>query len=154
MPCPLLSYGAVSEDPSDDQERQADSPDSEETEMPLTPSIAFGLLSARRDRFLLYLLYERGGTIPLTEVTEQLAALENETSTDLLMEDLKTRVRTSLEHATLPKLVEHDLVTYERESEAVTLSPRGEQLEPYLEFAKEREHEEVRTFLREAERDR
>lgn len=143
----------MSEDPPDDPERRSDSTDSD-VEMPLTPSLAFGLLSSKRDRFLLYLLYERGGTIPLTAITEQLGAVENETSADLLTEDMKGRIRTSLEHATLPKLVQHDLVTYDREAKAVTLSRRGEELEPYLEFAKGREQEDVRTFLRKTERNR
>ncbi|EMA41172.1 DUF7344 domain-containing protein [Halobiforma nitratireducens] len=113
----------------------------------LTPGVVFGLLADRRDRFLLYLLYERGGTVPLSELTAQLTAWENETTSDLLTEEMKRHTRTSLVHASLPKLADYDLVTFNADTGAVTLTERGEWLEPYLEFAKEQESDDVDEFL-------
>ncbi|APW96404.1 hypothetical protein CHINAEXTREME_00890 [Halobiforma lacisalsi AJ5] len=139
------SSGSERADGSDDA---ADAGQEEEKEeLSLTPGVVFGLLANRRDRFLLYLLYERGGTVALSELTTYLAVWEHETTADLLTAEMKRHTRTSLTHASLPKLADYDLITFDRDSGAITLTERGERLEPYLEFAKEQEDEDVESFL-------
>ncbi|WP_225333716.1 DUF7344 domain-containing protein [Halomicrobium urmianum] len=143
-------------DEGSDGEQPADGESSgpaERPDVPLTPSAIFGLLADRRPRFLLYVLYERGGTMTLDELAPHLAAIENETTSESLTPKTEERVRARLHHADVPKLAERGLVTYDSDSGAVTLTDAGEGLEPYLEFAREREPLDVGAFLRRCRRD-
>ncbi|RKD85237.1 DUF7344 domain-containing protein [Halopiger aswanensis] len=124
----------------------------DEDEIPLSPSIVFGILADKQDRFVLYLLKERGGTIALDELATAVAAWENETRPELITKEMEDRMQTQLYHASIPKLAEYGLVVTQ-ESEAVTLTERGEQLDEYLEFAKERERRDVQQFLAQNQRD-
>lgn len=117
------------------------------SDISVTPSIIFGLLAEKRERLLLYLLYERGGTLPLDELTTHIAAWENETTPELLTQETKSRIKSSLHHSSIPRLVDHDLATYDADERAITLTEEGEHLEPYLEFAKEQEPDNVQQFL-------
>lgn len=120
---------------------------------PLTPGVVFGLLADKRQRFVLYLLADRGGTTTLDELARHLAALENDAPPELITNEIEHRVYTSLYHADVPKLADHGLVTYDRDAGAVTLTDTGEGLEPYLEFARERELLDVEGFLDRGQRD-
>ena len=111
------------------------------------PGVVFGLFTEKRTRFLLYLLYDRGGTIPIDEVAERLASWEGDAAVDDLPTETVERIQRTLHHASLPKLADHGFLTYEHETGAVTLTDRGDRLEPYLEFAREREPEPVEAFL-------
>jgi len=137
------------EEPADDEP----SGQAERTDVPLTPSVIFGLLADKRPRFLLYVLHERGGTMTLNELATHLAAIENDTTSELLTTEMEERVRAQLHHADVPKLAERGLVTYDGDSGAVTLTDAGEELEPYLEFARERERDDVSAFLDRCRRD-
>ncbi|WP_226012521.1 DUF7344 domain-containing protein [Halomicrobium salinisoli] len=141
--------GSGREDPADDERSgQAERPDA-----PPTPSVAFGLLADKRPRFLLYVLHERGGTMTLDELAPHLAVVANDTTSERLTAETEERVRARLYHADVPKLAECGLVTYDSDSGAVTLTDAGDGLEPYLEFARERERDDVDAFLRRCRRD-
>lgn len=121
----------------------------EAADVPLTPSVVFGILADKSNRFVLYLLENRGGTVALEELATAVAAWENDTVPSLITNEMEKRVRSRLYHATVPKLSEYGIVSYDADTEAVTLTDLGEQLEPYLEFAKQRERDDVEDFLEE-----
>lgn len=138
---------------------RSDEPDGEMVstsgaDSPLSPSAIFGILADKQDRFVLYLLTERGGTIPLDELAIVVAAWENDTRSELITKEMEHRVHTRLHHSSIPKLVEYGLVTTTQDSDAVTLTERGEQLDAYLEFAKEQERQDVQQFLEQNQRGR
>lgn len=125
----------------------------ESLDSPLTPSVVFGILADKRHRFVLYLLEARGGTVALDELATEIAAWENDTRPELITKEMESRVHNRLFHAGIPKLAEYGLVTHTKDSEAVTLTQLGEQLEAYLEFAKEREQQDVDDFIERSKRD-
>ncbi len=123
-------------------------------DIPLSPSAVFGILADKQDRFILYLLEERGGTIPLDELAIAVAAWENETRSELITKEMEQRVQTQLHHSSIPKLAEYGLAETTQDADAVTLTDQGKALEEYLDFAKEQERRDVQYFLEQSQRDR
>lgn len=76
--------------------------DGGENEVPITPSVVFGILADKRDRFILYLLEERGGTIALDELSTKVAAWENDSQPELITKEMEHRVHQRLHHASIP----------------------------------------------------
>lgn len=111
----------------------------------LRPSVAFRILADVHRRFVCYLLVERGGTIPVDELAAHVAGTDPGPGESL--QGLPSRAHRRLYHNHLPRLAEHGVVDYDREAEAVSLTDLGEQLEPYLELAREQEREAVEAFL-------
>lgn len=110
----------------------------------VTPSVAFRILANEHRRFLLYLLVERGGSAPVDELVAGLAGTDADATPD---RGLPGPLHRRLFHNHLPRLAEHGVVDYDRDAEAVSLTEVGEKLEPYLEFAKDREEVDVEAFL-------
>ncbi len=115
----------------------------------LTPTVAFRILANERRRFVLYLLVDRGGTVPVEELAALVGGYHAEQNPE---RGLPSPAHRRLYHNHLPRLAEHGIVDYVRDDEAVTLTDRGEQLEPYLAFAREREHEDVDAVLERSRR--
>jgi len=113
----------------------------------LPPGTAFRILADERRRFVLYLLVDRGGTVPVAELADLLAGRNGDDGAVRIDSGMPSRVHRRLYHNHLPRLAERDVVDYDPGAETVTLTEFGEKLEPYLEFAKERERDAVRSFL-------
>ncbi|WP_290816532.1 hypothetical protein [Halovivax sp.] len=113
----------------------------------LTPGTAFDLLAQDRRRYVLYVLSARGGSVHLDELATRLAARKAETGAVEPSDQAKRRERTALYHAEVPKLVDYGVVDYDPTTCGVTLTGRGRALEPYLEFARTREPDDVGEFL-------
>jgi len=147
---------AMGDDCSSDDTGTSDSddelPDTPADDIPLSPSAIFAILADRQDRFVLYLLEERGGTIPLDELAITVAAWENETRSELVTKEMEHRKQTQLHHTCIPKLAEYGLVETTQDTDAVTLTKMGEKLDEYLEFAKEKELRDVQRFLEQSQR--
>lgn len=110
-------------------------------------SVAFEFLTDRYDRFLLYFLMNRDDPATIGEITDQIVVWGTQTSKDQFDRESKSQISTKLYHSTIPKLAEHDLATFHREDRSVKLTDAGKQLEPYLEFAKDREPEPVQQAI-------
>lgn len=95
-------------------------------------STVFELLAERRRRYALYYLSQRVGTVPLTDVAEQIATWEGEHSRDRL-----ELIRVGLHHRHVPKLLDAEVVRYDAEGDAVHVLPAATELAPYLELAVE-----------------
>lgn len=96
------------------------------TDLPIALSDLFQLLANDRTRRLLYLLTDRGGTV--------------------FFEELETHfddAAVGLRHHQLPRLVDFHIVDYDREADAVTLTPIGDDLRPALETVRTLDGPEV-----------
>ncbi|AGB15321.1 hypothetical protein Halru_0694 [Halovivax ruber XH-70] len=98
-----------------------------------SPAHVFALLASDGGRRLLTTLYDRGGTVPVGELADELTAGEQGDADAPTNRHAQKRLR----HAILPTLADTGLVTYDRETDAVTLADRGDRLEPYLACVRE-----------------
>jgi len=83
----------------------------------------FGILSNGRRRFVLYYLYHHDGRATLGELTDHLTAYETGAETDEIDDDARQSVYISLYQTHLPKLDEEGIVDYDRDEQAVELTP-------------------------------
>ena len=111
------------------------------------PGVVFGVLADETRRLVLHLLRARGGTSAVDELAERLVAYQEETGRNLLPTTSERGVVTYLRLVVLPDLADHGLVRYDAEDRAATFDPRSDALEPYLEFAREREPPSVSRFV-------
>lgn len=98
----------------------------------LSQDEVFEVLKSPRRRYALYYLRREGGVAELSDLTEQVAAWENETTTAALTTEQRKRVYISLYQTHLPKLDEADVVAYDRDEGVVRLADRASDLDLYL----------------------
>jgi len=105
----------------------------------LSQDEVFEVLKSPRRRYALYYLRREGGETELSDLTEQVAAWENETTLAALTTEQRKRVYISLYQTHLPKLDEADIVDYDRDAGVVRLGDRASDLNLYLgEVSRER----------------
>ncbi|PSP56721.1 hypothetical protein BRC82_01190 [Halobacteriales archaeon QS_1_67_19] len=121
-----------------DDSRAVPSPrDSESEAPPLSEDNLFDALSSKRGRYVLLALRRADGPVEIDDLVETVASWETGKPIDLVSQDHRKRVLTSLRHSQLPKLammglIEYDETTVERDSYA-------EQADPYLDIAAARD---------------
>lgn len=98
----------------------------------LSQDEVFEVLKSPRRRYALYYLRREGGESDLSDLTEQVAAWENETTTSALTTEQRKRVYISLYQTHLPKLDEANIVEYDRDAGVVRLGDRASDLNLYL----------------------
>ncbi|WP_137287223.1 DUF7344 domain-containing protein [Halorussus salinisoli] len=98
----------------------------------LSQDEVFEVLKSPRRRYALYFLRREGGETELSDLTEQVAAWENETTPAALSTEQRKRVYISLYQTHLPKLDEADIVEYDRDEGIVRLGDRASDLDIYL----------------------
>lgn len=98
----------------------------------LSQDEVFEVLKSPRRRYALYYLRQEGGEIELSDLTEQVAAWENETTPSALTTEQRKRVYISLYQTHLPKLDEANIVEYDRDEGIVRLGDRASDLDIYL----------------------
>lgn len=99
---------------------------------PLTAEEVFEVLKSRRRRMVVDYLLGQSDPVPLSELVAQVTAWENDVSVGAIDPDDRVAVYASLHQTHLPKLVDYGLLTYDREDRTVSLTPRGERLQPFL----------------------
>ena len=135
-----------------DNVRASDRSAGDEGNEELPPGAVFDVLADERNRLVLHLLRARGGTTAVDELAARLVEYDAETGRDLLPTTSERGVATYLHLVVLPKLAEHGLVTYDSVDRAVTFAAAVEQLNAYLEFAREREPPQIAQFVEDAGR--
>ncbi|WP_138004375.1 DUF7344 domain-containing protein [Halalkalirubrum salinum] len=80
----------------------------------------FEVLSSDRRRALIYFLRSRGGDADLRELAAEIAAWEQDIDPAAVSDDDKKRVYISLYQSHLPKLEEHQIVTYDSDTKQVS----------------------------------
>jgi DNA-binding transcriptional ArsR family regulator len=102
------------------------------SEQPLSQDVVFDILSSPRRRYVLYYLKQVDEPIELTDLAEQVAAWENETTPDSLTDQERKRVYVSLYQTHIPKLDEAGIVTYDQDDGTVGLAPGSSAIDEYL----------------------
>ena len=93
----------------------------------------FSLLrNSRRRRALRYLFTTDDGTATIGELSEHIAAIENDTETSLVSSKQRKRVYIGLYQTHLPQLAALGVIEYERSRGTVMLLDKAEQLKPHL----------------------
>jgi DNA-binding transcriptional ArsR family regulator len=104
---------------------------------PLSKDDIFTVLSNERRRFVLRYLKDHGGTAEIRDLSQQVAAWENDVPIAKLNYKQRKRVYTSLHQTHLPKLDDTGIVEYDRDRKTVELTDRIETLDIYLEVVPE-----------------
>ncbi len=107
--------------------------DSEE----ITRDECFDLLKNPRRRRVLRHLSEEEATAQLGQLSEQVAAWENETAVEELSYNERKRVYTSLQQVHLPRMDDAGVVTFDDREGTVELGPAAENLDVYLDIVDE-----------------
>ena len=98
----------------------------------LSENKVFEVLSNQRRRYAFHYLQHADRTVYLRELSERVAAWENQKEIrELSSKELK-RVKTALQQHHLPKMDENDFVTYDRGRETVRITDEAANLEVYL----------------------
>ena len=98
----------------------------------LSEDLIFDVLKNRRRRYTLHYLKQQDRPVELSELAEQVAAWENDTTVEGLSANERKSVYTSLYQTHLPKLADAGIVEYNQNRGVVELSGNAAQLEGYL----------------------
>ena len=105
----------------------------EADEPTLSRDDAFEILSNRRRRFALHHLQHNGERAELGELSERVAAWENDSGVQEISASERKRVYTSLQQFHLPKMDDKGVVEFDDREGVVELTPAAEQMDVYLE---------------------
>lgn len=92
----------------------------------------YDILSNGRRRFVIYLLRQEGGQIALNELSDRVAAWENDVPVEELSDQQVKRVYVSLYQTHIPKLEESGIVEYDKDSGVIALTSNVASLDAYL----------------------
>jgi hypothetical protein len=113
-----------------DQPADEDQADAEAT---LTRDDTFEILSNHRRRFALHHLQQNGETAQLGELSEHVAAWENDIDVQQVSSSERKRVYTSLQQFHLPKMDEKGIIEFDDREGVVELTAAAEDVDIYLE---------------------
>ena len=100
----------------------------------LSRDLVFDVLKNRRRRHALHYLKQKEEPVELSELAEQVAAWENDSTVEGISAAERKRVYTALYQSHLPKLDDAGIVEYNQSRGIVELSRKAEQLDVYLEL--------------------
>lgn len=101
-------------------------------ESELSPDDIFMTLSNRRRRHVLHYLRHIGGTVTIRDLSEQLAAWENGTTTGEVVPSERKRLYTALHQTHLPKMDALGIVSYDRNRGTVKITDSVGEFDAYL----------------------
>ncbi len=131
---PDLSGGAGENQvvPSPEQQTEEESGE-------LSQDDRFDLLSNHRRRYALHYIKHNGDRATLGELSDQIAAWENEIDLEEVGYDERKRVYTSLQQVHLPRMDEAGVVEFDDREGAVEIGPAAADLDVYLEVVEGRD---------------
>ncbi|WP_336338480.1 DUF7344 domain-containing protein [Haloarcula brevis] len=103
-----------------------------EEEPELSRDQMFDILSSSRRRYTLYYLRQQKEPVQLTDLAEELAAWENDTTVEALSSQARKRVYVSLYQTHAPKLQEAGLITYDADTGEIALREDAPEVEPFV----------------------
>lgn len=92
----------------------------------------FEVLSSPRRRYAISVLNRHDGPMELTELAEEVAAIEHDTTVEDLGEQQRKRVYVSLYQTHVPKLAETGIVLHDTDAGTVELAPAASEIDTYL----------------------
>jgi len=117
--------------------REQLSPDEPEPSTSEQPSLSrdetFEMLSNRRRRYIIHYLQDEDAAATLSDLSEQVAAWENDIDIAALSASERKTVYTSLQQFHLPKMDETGAVEFDQRAGEVELTDAAEELDLYLE---------------------
>jgi hypothetical protein len=114
-------------------------PSSDSTGARIAPETIFEVLSNQRRRHVLHYLKARGERATVREVSEQVAAWENEIARNEVTPKERKRVYTALHQTHLPKMAEVGVIDYDRDRGTLELTDVVAAFDIYLEVVPESE---------------
>ncbi len=111
----------------------------EEESGELSQDDRFDLLSNHRRRYALHYIKHNGDRATLGELSDQIAAWENEIDLEEVGYDERKRVYTSLQQVHLPRMDEAGVVEFDDREGAVEIGPAAADLDVYLEVVEGRD---------------
>jgi len=93
----------------------------------------FSMLRNERRREVIHYLSDHEGAVDLRDLSEYIAAIENDCDPDEVTYKQRKRVQTALYQMHLPKLADQGIVAYDRRAGRVELASGAENCLPYLE---------------------
>jgi len=106
---------------------------------PVSQDNVFDALASRRSRYVLAYLRKAGEPVAVEDLVERVATWETGKPIDLVSEEHRDRVFTSLAHTQLPKLSMLGMAEYDEREGVARRGPHAEQADPYLDIAVERD---------------
>lgn len=114
-----------------DNEQDVDSDTTAEDADRLDRDVIFGTLKNRRRRDVLRYIRDEGGRSTIRDVSEHVAAVENDVSVPMVTSKQRKRVYVSLYQVHLPGMDRDGIVSFGR-SGSIELTPRSEEVFAYL----------------------
>ncbi|MFC4406020.1 DUF7344 domain-containing protein [Haloarchaeobius iranensis] len=115
-------------------------------ELPL--DVIFEIIRNRRRRLVLQCLDESDSeTLKLSELSEHIAAIENDTTEEALSAQQRKRVYVGLYQCHLPKMADSGVVEFDKNRGTVSEGPNVEQLDPYLDVDERADDDSRQTLL-------
>ena len=99
----------------------------------------FDLLSSYRRRYTLHYLEQNSEEASISDLSEQVAAWENEKSMQEVSYNERKRVYTSLQQVHLPRMDEVGVVEFDENQGTVETGPAAEKLDIYLDVMTDRD---------------
>ena len=106
----------------------------EVSEADLSRDMVFDVLKNRRRRYALHFLKQQEGSVKLSDLAEQVAAWENDSTVNTISAAERKRVYTALYQSHLPKLDDAGIVNYNQNRGIVELTEKAAELDVYLEL--------------------
>lgn len=113
----------------------------------LSPSEAFGIIADKRKRAVLYLLEGQEETVRVEIIADHITAWETDIPVEQTGRESRRNVLAGLHHAQLPKLADRGLLNYDSEDGVVTVTERMDAIQPYVDFAKRTENDDVEALI-------
>lgn len=120
--------GEASSPPDTDAERNSEGGGPAE----LGPDTMFDAVGNARRRQVLRYLNEQDGRVTLSDLAEHIAAIENDTTRELLDSQQRKRVYVGLYQSHLPKLDGMGVLTFDQQRGEIERTPAASQLDEYL----------------------
>ncbi len=96
------------------------------------PDVLFSVLADARRRCVLYCLHTYDTPMSLPDIADEVACWERNTDLSEVSPEVVKRIYMSLYHTHVPLLVDAGIVTYDQDSDCLTLRPAFEHVEPHL----------------------
>jgi len=112
-------------------------PPAEENGEELPLDQIFEVLKNRRRREVLHYLYDNDGSTTIGDLSEHIAAIENDVSVREVSSTQRKRVYVGLYQSHLPKMDGMGVIAFDQDRGTVELGPRAAELEPYLDASED-----------------
>lgn len=124
------SISTQSDHPTETDASEGVGADGEYEELPL--DVVFGALKNTRRRQVIRYLNEQETPVSLSDLSEHVAAIENDTTPKKIDSKQRKRVYVGLYQSHLPKLDDMGVIVFDEDRRSIELGPTASQLDEYL----------------------